>query len=111
MKLIGFESSQLSNRPYVRIGCYILYQECASLQERDIDGNLVLRTSKASGVGDDRDQGAVRVAVAHTNHEGGRTFPSMPRSKSHTSPRLGLMLLEFKVAKELIGSQNRFSIV
>ena len=60
---------------------------------------------------EDGDQGAVYVAVAHTDREGGRTFSAMPRSKSHTSPRLGLIFLSRKVAKKLVASQGRFLIV
>src|SRR5580700_2259847 len=35
----------------------------------------------------------------------------MPRSKSHTSQRLGVVFLSFKLAQKLIGSQDRFAIV
>jgi hypothetical protein len=35
----------------------------------------------------------------------------MPRSKSQTSPRLGVIFIGFKAAKELIGSQGRFDVV
>ena len=72
---IGFERSQPSNRPCVRIGPYVLYEECASLQEPDIDGNLVLGTAKASGMPEDGDEGAVCVRVAYTDDKDGANFP------------------------------------
>ena len=57
------------------------------------------------------DQGAVYVAVSHTDDKSGGTFAAMPGSKSHTSPRLGVIFLSFKFAKELVGSQGCFPIV
>ena len=60
---------------------------------------------------DDRDQGAVDIAVTHTDHEGGAHLALHAEIESHTSPRFGAMFLSFKVAKELIGSQGRFPIV
>jgi hypothetical protein len=62
-------------------------------------------------VREDGDRGGVHIAVAHANNRAGRTFPSMPRSKNHTSPRRGVVFLSFQFAKELIGSQGRFSII
>ena len=75
IELIGFERSQPSNRPCVRIGRYVLYEECAGLQERDIDGNLVLGTAKASGMREDGDEGAVCVPVSYTDDKDGANFP------------------------------------
>jgi hypothetical protein len=103
-ELIWLEYPQLSNRPYVWICRYVLDQECARLQEWDINGNLVLGIAKAGGMREDGDQGAVITRA-------GRTFSAMPRSKSHTSPRLGLIFLSYKVAKKLVASQGPFLIV
>jgi len=60
---------------------------------------------------DDGDQGAVCVAEPTLTTSAGRTFSAMPRSNSHTSPRLGVIFIGFKAAKDLIGSQGRFLIV
>ena len=75
IEVVGLERSQFSNRSYVRIGGYVLYQECASPQKRDTDCNLVLGTVSAGGVRDDGNQGAVYVAVANADHEGGANLP------------------------------------
>src|SRR5271157_3861526 len=81
IELIGSKRPQLSNCSYVRISRYTLCQECASLQERDVDGDLVFGTAEAGGMWEDGDQGAVCIAVGHTDHKGGANLPLHPKIK------------------------------
>jgi hypothetical protein len=69
IELIWFERPQLSNR--LTFGMSLRYGPgMRQLQEWDINVNLVLGIAKAGGMREDGDQGAVYVAVAHTDHEG-----------------------------------------
>jgi hypothetical protein len=60
---------------------------------------------------EDGDQGAVYIAVAHTDRKGGANLLRHAEIESHASPRHGVIFIDFKVAQALIGSQGCFHVV
>jgi len=86
IELIRFERPQLSNRPYVRIRCYVLDQECARLQERDVDGNLVEAAVSASSPPQGRAPMTAASTVLENSGRETTSFAPLPRSIRITPP-------------------------